>query len=91
MSDAPASKTISLTEINGRIDELQAQRDGALARCAKIAGEKAEAIELARLLRAEVDRLTEQLKTVNEINERVTRLEQHDAQPKPDHGAETAH
>lgn len=58
MSDAPAPKTISLTEINGRIDELQAQRDGALARCAKIAGEKAEAIELARILKAEVDRLT---------------------------------
>ncbi|ACK82445.1 hypothetical protein [Methylorubrum extorquens] len=58
MSDAPAPKTISLTEINGRIEELQAQRDGALARCAKIAGEKAEAIDLARLLKAEVDRLT---------------------------------
>lgn len=58
MSDAPAQKTISLTEINGRIDELQAQRDVAQARCAKIAGEKAEAIELARILKAEVDRLT---------------------------------
>ncbi|MFD6321027.1 hypothetical protein [Methylorubrum thiocyanatum] len=58
MSDAPAPKTISLAEINGRIDELQAQRDGALARCAKIAGEKAEAIDLARILKAEVDRLT---------------------------------
>lgn len=58
MSDAPAPKTISLTEINGRIDELQAQRDGALARCAKIAGEKAEAIELVQILKAEVDRLT---------------------------------
>lgn len=58
MSDAPAPKTISLTEINVRIDELQAQRDGALARCAKIAGEKAEAIDLARILKAEVDRLT---------------------------------
>ncbi|CAO4196405.1 hypothetical protein [Methylorubrum extorquens] len=58
MTEAPAPKTISLTEINGRIDELQAQRDGALARCAKIAGEKAEAIDLVQILKAENDRLT---------------------------------
>lgn len=58
MSDAPAPKAISLTEINGRIDELQSQRDGALARCARIAGEKAEAVELMQILKAEVDRLT---------------------------------
>ena len=57
MSDAPAPKTISLTEINGRIDELEAQRDAALSRAAKIAGEKAEAVELMQILRAEVDRL----------------------------------
>jgi hypothetical protein len=57
MTETPAPKTISLTEINGRIDELQAQRDGALARCAKIAGEKAEAIELVQILKVENDRL----------------------------------
>lgn len=91
MSEAPEQKTISIVEINGRIGELEAQRDAALSRAAKIAGEKAEALDLVKLLKAEVDRLTEQLKTVNEINERVTKLEQHDAQPKPDHGAETAH
>ncbi|MEN3213618.1 hypothetical protein PUR23_26850 [Methylorubrum populi] len=61
MTEASAQKTISLAEINGRIDELQAQRDGALARCAKIAGEKAEAIDLVHILRAEVDRLTARL------------------------------
>ncbi|KAB7783494.1 hypothetical protein [Methylorubrum populi] len=57
MSDTPASKTISLTEINGRIDELQAQRDAALTRCARLAGEKAEIADAARILKAEVDRL----------------------------------
>lgn len=58
MTEASAPKAISLTEINGRIDELQAQRDMAQARCARLAGEKAEAIDLARILKAEVDRLT---------------------------------
>ena len=55
MSDAPAPKTISLTEINGRIGELEAQRDAALARAAKIAGEKAEALDLVKLLKVEND------------------------------------
>ncbi|QIJ76184.1 hypothetical protein GU700_17245 [Methylobacterium sp. NI91] len=58
MSDTPAPKTVSLADMNGRIAELEAQRDGALTRCARIAGEKAEAIDLARILKAEVDRLS---------------------------------
>ncbi|UGB26346.1 hypothetical protein LPC10_01660 [Methylorubrum sp. B1-46] len=58
MSDAPEQKAISIIEINGRIGELEAQRDAALSRAAKIAGEKAEAIDLVQILKAEVDRLT---------------------------------
>lgn len=58
MSDAPAQKPLTLVEINGRIGELEAQRNNALARCAQIAGEKAEAIDLVQILKAEVDRLT---------------------------------
>jgi hypothetical protein len=44
--------------MNGRIAELEAQRDGALTRCAKIAGEKAEEVELVQTLKPEVGRLT---------------------------------
>lgn len=58
MSDAPVPRGVSLADMNGRIGELEAQRDGALARCARLAGEKAEAIELVQILKAEVDRLT---------------------------------
>lgn len=58
MSDAPAAKTVSLADMNGRIGELEAQRDGALTRCARLAGEKAEAVDLVQILKAEVDRLT---------------------------------
>ncbi|MFD6316921.1 hypothetical protein [Methylorubrum thiocyanatum] len=58
MSEAPEQKTISIVEINGRIGELEAQRDAALSRAAKIAGEKAEALDLVKLLKAENDRLT---------------------------------
>lgn len=57
MNEAPAPRTVSLADMNGRIAELEAQRDGALTRCAKIAGEKAEAIELVQILKVEVDRL----------------------------------
>lgn len=58
MSDAPAPRSVSLADMNGRIAELEAQRDGALTRCAKLAGEKAEAINLVQILKVEVDRLT---------------------------------
>ncbi|MBA9068419.1 hypothetical protein FHR71_002160 [Methylobacterium sp. RAS18] len=58
MSEAPEQETISIVEINGRIGELEAQRDAALARAVKIAGEKAEALDLVRILKAENDRLT---------------------------------
>ncbi|MDV2988296.1 UNVERIFIED_CONTAM: hypothetical protein Q9R58_28815 [Methylobacteriaceae bacterium AG10] len=58
MSDAPAPKPLTLVQINGRIDELEAQRNNALARCAQIAGERAELIDLVKILKAENDRLT---------------------------------
>ncbi len=57
MSEAP-EKAISIIEINGRIGGLEAQRDAALSRAAKIAGEKAEAIDLVQILKTEKDRLT---------------------------------
>lgn len=58
MTEAAEQKTIGIVEINGRIGELEAQRDAALSRAAKIAGEKAEALDLVKLLKAENDRLT---------------------------------
>jgi hypothetical protein len=58
VSEAPEQKTISIVEINGRIGEIEGQRDTALSRAAKIAGEKAEALDLVQILKAEVDRLT---------------------------------
>ncbi|MBD8906531.1 hypothetical protein [Methylorubrum zatmanii] len=57
MSDA-AQDTISLTALNGRIAELEFQRNRAQTRAAVIAGEKAEALDLVRILKAEVERLT---------------------------------
>ncbi|CAO4178799.1 hypothetical protein [Methylorubrum populi] len=61
MSDASEQKTISLAQIDGRIAELERQRNEALTRAARIAGERDEAIEIARTFRAEVERLTEVL------------------------------
>lgn len=62
MSDAPAPKSVSLADMSGRIGEAEAQRDAALARCVRLAGEKAEAVDLVHILKAEVDRLTAELK-----------------------------
>ncbi|NEU14316.1 hypothetical protein G3T14_19605 [Methylobacterium sp. BTF04] len=59
MSDAPAltQKPITIVEMNGRIAELERQRDQALTRCSLLAGEKAEALDLLRAHVAEVERL----------------------------------
>lgn len=62
MSDAPAPRSVSLADMSGRIGEAEAQRDAALARCVRLAGEKAEAIDLVHILKAEVDRLTAELR-----------------------------
>lgn len=75
MSEAPSQKTISLAQIDGRIAEIEAQRNAALSRAARIAGERDEALDLVRILRSEVERLTDRLAVVGEIEGRVSKLE----------------
>lgn len=58
MSEASQQSVVSLSDMNGRIGELELQRNQALTRCAKLAGEREEARDLVRLLKAEVERLT---------------------------------
>lgn len=77
MSEAAEQKTISLAQIDGRIAEIEAQRNAALSRAARIAGERDEALDLVRILKAEVDRLTDRLAVVGEIEGRVAHLEEH--------------
>lgn len=67
MSEAPSQKTISLAQIDGRIAEIEAQRNAALSRAARIAGERDEALDLVRILRSEVERLTDRLALAGEI------------------------
>lgn len=61
MSEDPAQKTISLAQIDGRIAELERQRNEALTRAARIAGERDEALNVAQVFRSEVARLTDLL------------------------------
>ncbi|GAA0278212.1 hypothetical protein LNAOJCKE_4541 [Methylorubrum aminovorans] len=90
MTEAAEQKTIGIVEINGRIGELEAQRDAALARAAKIAGEKAEALDLVRILKIENDRLA------NLLNDRggpapAAATDDPDAPLAPAGAAATAH
>lgn len=52
-----AQETISPIKINAQFAELEQQRNAALTRSAKLAGDNAELIDLVKILRAEVERL----------------------------------
>ncbi|GJD58158.1 hypothetical protein [Methylobacterium dankookense] len=62
MSEAPVpeaapSRQLTVHQINGRLNELTRQRDVAQAQCVILSGEKAEALDLIKTLKAEVERL----------------------------------
>lgn len=52
-----AQETISPVKINAQIAEIEQQRNAALTRAAKLAGDNAELIDLVKILRSEVERL----------------------------------
>lgn len=56
------NQTISPIKLNAQIGEIEQQRNTALTRCAKLAGDNAELIDLVKILRAENDRLEEVVK-----------------------------
>ncbi|MCJ2009182.1 hypothetical protein [Methylobacterium sp. J-092] len=59
MSDQPQpARTISLAEMNGRIEEIERQRDGAQKQLAILAGERALLLAGLTEARAEIARLT---------------------------------
>lgn len=51
------NQTISPIKLNAQIGEIEQQRNTALTRCAKLAGDNAELIDLVKILRAENERL----------------------------------
>lgn len=57
MSNTSEPKTISVIEVNGRIAEIERQRDCALNRAAFLAGANAELADLVQILKGEVSRL----------------------------------
>lgn len=57
MAEQQPQRTLTLAQIDGRITELEAQRNAAQARCAILAGEKAEAVDLLRQCQEEIARL----------------------------------
>lgn len=56
------TETISPIKLNAQIGEIEQQRNAALKRSAKLAGDVAELIDLVKILRAENDRLEEVVK-----------------------------
>lgn len=55
------AQTVSTEDIDGRIAELEAQRNYAQSRCALLAGKLAEAVAINKNANAEIDRLTKLL------------------------------
>ncbi|CAO4174139.1 DUF904 domain-containing protein [Methylorubrum aminovorans] len=55
---APAAPGPSMAEIDGRIAEIEAQRTMAQNRCVVLAGRNAELLDLLKIHRDEVERLT---------------------------------
>ena len=56
-AEAAPARTLTVHQINGRLAELSRQRDAAQAQCAILAGDYAEAADLIRSLRAEIEHL----------------------------------
>lgn len=61
--EAALPRPLTEHQMKGRLAELAMQRDAALNRCAVLAGENAEAVDLVRFLQGEVERLRSLLAT----------------------------
>jgi hypothetical protein len=60
-------QAISPIKLNAQIGEIEQQRNTALTRCSKLAGDNAELIDLVRILRAENERLEGVVKRQSEL------------------------
>lgn len=69
VAQKPAARNITVADMNGRIAEIEHQRNQALTRCSILAGEKAEAIDLLRTHIAEIERLNAVINAANPLAE----------------------
>ncbi|NEU14714.1 hypothetical protein G3T14_21785 [Methylobacterium sp. BTF04] len=64
---APLAPPVTLGNMNARIEELERQRNQAQSRCAVLAGEKAEIVDLLRQSQVEIARLNDVINQVGSI------------------------